>query len=161
MAANCKDDLRGRNGRWCGFLHPHLVVMECGAADRRNRLGAGERIDPSTPDVSAIRMNRFRDQHAATQTIEYFCGQRRLAARIAQGDGVAVGVSLKLELRKPRDGLVASRNGCASSASSMIVQWSGSDGIFCQGPIPAMPQGGCAQSALKWNFLSACAKPSR
>src|SRR6266478_7081574 len=69
------------------------------------------------------------------------------------------GVSLKLELRKLRDGLVASRNGCAWSASSMMVQWSGSDGIFSQGPIPAMPQGGCAQSALKWNFLSACAKP--
>src|SRR5260370_17778594 len=90
MAANCKDDLRGRNGRWCGLLDPDPVVMECCAADRRDRLGTGERIDPSTPDVSAIRMNRFRDQHAAAQTIEYFCGQRCLASRIAQGDGVAI-----------------------------------------------------------------------
>ena len=45
-----------------------------------------------------------------------------------------VGVSLKVELRKPRDGEVASRNGCASSASSMMVQWSGSLGIAAIGP---------------------------
>src|SRR5260370_25991133 len=32
------------------------------------------------------------------------------------------GVSLKLELRKLRDGLVARRNGWASSASSIMVQ---------------------------------------
>ena len=35
------------------------------------------------------------------------------------------GVSLKEVLRNERDGLVASRNGCASSASSMTRQWSG------------------------------------
>ena len=36
-----------------------------------------------------------------------------------------VGVSVKLELRKPRAGEVASRNGCSVSASSITSQWSG------------------------------------
>src|SRR4029078_328272 len=71
------------------------------------------------------------------------------------------GVSLKLVLRKLREGLVARRNGCASSASSIIVQWPGSDRILAHGPRHGLPNGGLAQSALKWNLLSAWAKPSR
>ena len=72
------------------------------------------------------------------------------------------GVSLKVVLRKLREGLVASRNGCASSASSMMAQWSGSEGILSHvAHQPRRRTADCAQSALKWNFLSAWAKPSR
>jgi hypothetical protein len=44
--------------------------MEGCAADRRDRLGAGERIDAATADVIPIPVNRFRDQYATAQTIE-------------------------------------------------------------------------------------------
>src|ERR1700682_1245446 len=39
MAADSKDDLRRR--RWHGFPDPDLIVMECGAADRRHGFGPG------------------------------------------------------------------------------------------------------------------------
>src|SRR5258707_14678365 len=77
MAANCKDDLGVRN-RWHGLLRPDLVVMECGAPDPRNRLGAGERIDAPAADVGLIGVHRFRHPPPAAQTLEEFGGQRSL-----------------------------------------------------------------------------------
>src|SRR5882724_3198116 len=79
MAADCKRDLkfwlRGRSS----FFDPDLVVVERGAADRRHRLGAGERIDAAAANMGLVRVNRFRDQHAAAQAVEQFCGKRGLA----------------------------------------------------------------------------------
>ena len=71
-----------------------------------------------------------------------------------------VGVSLNVELRKPRDGEVASRNGCSSSASSMMVQWSGSFGICSTGPPgTGLRNGTFGQSGLKRNLPSGQLKP--
>src|ERR1700722_11639562 len=90
MASDCKEDLDGRRGRGGGLFHPDLVVMECSAADRRHRLGAGERIDAAAADMGLVRVNGFRDQHATAQAVEQSCGQRGLAPDIAKRDGIAV-----------------------------------------------------------------------
>src|ERR1700722_2134944 len=91
ITGDCKDDLAVRNQCRPGLLHPHLVVMECGAADRRYGACAGERVDAAAADMGLVGMNGFRDQHAAMQAVEQFCAQRGLAAGIAEGDGVAIG----------------------------------------------------------------------
>src|SRR6266404_9210940 len=71
MAADRKGDLD--DCRWRGLLHPDLVVMEGSTADRRHRLGAGERIDATAADMGLVRMDRFGDQHAAAQSVEQSC----------------------------------------------------------------------------------------
>src|SRR5712675_3185488 len=91
MAANCKRDLSFWIRRRRSLLDPDFVVVERRPTDRRHRLGAGERIDAAAADMGLVRLNRFRDQHAAAQAIEQFCGQRGLASDIAEGDGIAVG----------------------------------------------------------------------
>src|SRR3954454_19796842 len=73
------------------------------------------------------------------------------------------GVSLKVELRKPRAGLVANRNGYSAVASSIPVQWSGSEGRLPTGPKDALP---CfhltaLQSGLNRYFPSEWPKPFR
>src|SRR5665213_480237 len=85
-----KEDLGFRGRRWRNLLHPDLVVVERGAADRRHRFGAGQHVDAAAADMALVRVHRFRDQHAAAQAIEYFRGQRSLAPDIAERDGVAV-----------------------------------------------------------------------
>src|SRR3979411_2057625 len=70
MAADCKDDLRIRDRGWRGLFQPDLVVVEGRAADRRDRGGAGQRVDAATADMVLVRVDRFRDQHAAAQAIE-------------------------------------------------------------------------------------------
>src|SRR5580693_9699508 len=63
---------------------PYLVVMERRAAIRRDRVGAGQRVDAAAVGVSRIRPQRFRDQHAAAHAAEYFCVNLHLAAAIAE-----------------------------------------------------------------------------
>ena len=55
-------------------------------------------------------------------------------AAITQARERLVGVSLKEELRKPRDGLVASLKGWRASAFSLMSQWLGRGGIVCALP---------------------------
>jgi hypothetical protein len=62
--------------------------MEGGAADRRHRLGAGERVDAAAADVVHWGESIPRSTRPA-QTVEQSGGQRGLAACIAQGDGIA------------------------------------------------------------------------
>src|ERR1700731_30397 len=49
---------------------PHLVVMERRAAIRRDRVGAGQRVDAAAVGVGRIGPHRFRDQHAAAHAVE-------------------------------------------------------------------------------------------
>ena len=114
---------------------------------------------PLPSAIGVVRPDRFGDQHAAPHALEQPGVQPHLAARVAEhhpapsampsAAGIVgmdhhlgrprfcardVGVSLKVELRKPRDGEVARRNGCSSSASSITFQWSGSSGICVDRP---------------------------
>ena len=73
-----------------GPLHPDLVVVECSAANRSDRLGSSQHIDAATADMIFVRMDRFRDQDAAPHAFEKSCDQRSLTARIAQYDRVAI-----------------------------------------------------------------------
>ena len=66
-----------------------------------------------------------------------------------------VGVSVKLVLRKPRAGEVASRNGCSASASSITSQWSGNSGSGRRDSLRCQRRNGTAgQSGLKRNLPS-------
>src|SRR5665647_2815864 len=66
MGQDCKGDLAAG----CGLLHPDLVVVESGAADRRDRAGAGQHVDAAAADMGLVRVDRFGDQHAAPQAVE-------------------------------------------------------------------------------------------
>ena len=161
-------------------LQRHAVVVEGRAAVGRDLVGAGERVDAAAIREVGVRPDRFRDQHAAPHALEEPGADQHRAARIAQAHPVAVrdrraraasagwiitsgrrsfardvGVSLKVELRNCRAGLVASRNGCSSVASSIAGQWSGSAGIVRHGPIgPALGARTFVQSGLNRNFSS-------
>ena len=120
------------------------VVVEGGAAARRDRVGAGERVDAAAVAIGGIRPDRLGDQHPAAQAVEMPRVQAHLAraycrapTSVAVGDAVhgrvvrmdhhlgrpsfarELGISVNVELRKPRAGEVASRNGCSASASSI------------------------------------------
>src|ERR1700722_14427513 len=90
MAADCKDDLGCRNRSGGDLPDPDLVVVECSTADRRDRLGSGEHVDPATANVGPVRVHRLSNQDAATNAIEYPRGQRGLASDIAERDSVAI-----------------------------------------------------------------------
>ena len=150
-ASSDRDDRTPRrtHAAAAGLIHT-LLSWKAAPPIGRDRVGAGERVDAAAVRIGGVRPDRFRDQHAAPHAVEQLGVQTHLAARIAEHDRVAVGdaeraprrpdgssrsgrpsrasevgVSLKVELRKPRAGEVASRNGCSSSASSITVQWSG------------------------------------
>src|SRR5215211_6510908 len=89
MAVDRKRDLTLARSVW-RFLHPDLVVVEGRAADRRDRLGAGQHVDTVAADMGLVRLDRFRDQHAAAQAVEQFCGKRRFAPDVAERHGIAV-----------------------------------------------------------------------
>src|SRR4030081_3436292 len=55
MGRDCKEDLIVRSG----LPDPDLVVVEGGAADRRDRSGAGERIDTAAADMGLVGVNGF------------------------------------------------------------------------------------------------------
>ena len=125
--------------RWRGFSDPDLVVVEGRAADRRDRFGAGQRVDAACRRYG--RWLGWTDSAISTprRTPSNNLGdQRGLAPGVAERHGIAVGdversrierdgssrdalpsracddgVSLKVVLRKLREGLVARRNGCA------------------------------------------------
>jgi hypothetical protein len=65
--------------------------MERRAAQRRDGIGAGERVDAATVGIRFIRPDRFRDQHAAAHAIEVPGVKAHLAARVAEHHLVAVG----------------------------------------------------------------------
>src|SRR5437899_1626131 len=54
IACDCKRDL----GQRSGLPGPDLVVMECGAADRRDRLRTGQHVDAAAADMVAVRVDR-------------------------------------------------------------------------------------------------------
>src|ERR1700682_2991461 len=55
IAVDCKRDLTiGDHSR---LLHPDLVVVEGRAADRCNRLGAGQRVDTAAADMGLVRLD--------------------------------------------------------------------------------------------------------
>ena len=145
---------------WRRLPDPDLVVVEGSAADRRDRIGASQRVDAAAADMiscwdepirrSARRGARRRTVLRPAWSRPGCCRasrrrRRRCRARPHRADGSSRaalpsracedGVSLKVVLRKLREGLVASRNGCAVSASSITAQWSGSDGILSMSPI--------------------------
>ena len=62
---------RRRNDR-DGFLDPHLVVVERGAADRRDGFGGGQHVDAAAADMGLVRVNRFRNQHTTPHALEQF-----------------------------------------------------------------------------------------
>ena len=118
---------------------PDLVVVERRAAIRRDRVGAGHRVDAAcrrdrrrsarSIPRSARRGARLRTRGRAAAPARACCRsrpprRRRCRAFAASSGWIItsgrprfcareVGVSLKVELRKPRDGEVASRIGCA------------------------------------------------
>ena len=47
------------------LLHPHLVVVEGGAADGCDFLGPGQHVDAAATDMGLVGLNRFGDQYAA------------------------------------------------------------------------------------------------
>ena len=69
--------------------HPHLIVVKRRAAERRDGVGAGQRIDAAAVGVSRIGPDRFRDQHAAAHAVEQFGVEAHFAAPIAERDHVA------------------------------------------------------------------------
>ena len=71
--------------------HPHLIIVERGAAERRHRVGAGECVDAAAVGVSRIRPDRFGDQHAAAHAVEQLGVQAHLTAAVAEHDRIAVG----------------------------------------------------------------------
>src|ERR1700761_6644804 len=81
---------RRRNRVRVGLPDPDLVVVERGAADGRDRFGAGQHVDALAADMVLVGVDRFRDQHAAPLALEMLRNQCRLAAQIAERDGVAV-----------------------------------------------------------------------
>src|SRR4051794_24172993 len=90
LAVDRKRDLTLARSGWRRLLHPDLVVVEGRAADRRDRLGAGQHVDTAATDMGLVRLDRFRDQHASAQAVEQFCGERRFAPDVAERDGIAV-----------------------------------------------------------------------
>src|SRR6478672_8249344 len=47
------------------FPDPDLVVVECSSPDRRDRIGSSQHVDAAAADMILVRVNGFRDQHAA------------------------------------------------------------------------------------------------
>src|ERR1700691_1913322 len=64
--------------------------MKSGAAKRRHRVGARERVDAAAVRVSGIRPKRFRDQHAAANAVEQSRVQMHYAPPIAELDLVTI-----------------------------------------------------------------------
>src|ERR1700722_5093391 len=83
-------ELRRRNSR-LRLLYPHLVVMEGGAAERRDGFGTGEHIDAAATDMGLVGVYGFGDQHATPHAVEMPRGQAGLAAHIAERNRIAVG----------------------------------------------------------------------
>src|SRR5579859_4785732 len=54
------DESRRRDRVRVGLLDPDLVVVEGGAAERRNRFGAGQHVDAAAADMGLVGMDRFR-----------------------------------------------------------------------------------------------------
>ena len=160
VGAVCASSLGPIHARVRPVPDPDLVVVEGRAAIGRDRVGAGEGVDAAPVGIgarsarsiprSARRGARRRTGARAGAPRRARCRarprrRRRCRAAPRRRDGSSppagrppcareVGVSLKVELRKPRAGEVASRNGCAASASSITAQWSGSAGIAATGP---------------------------
>ena len=157
--------------------------MERGAAIRRDRIGASQRVDPLRPHRprSARSIPRSARRGARRRTASRAAAPRRACCRAppcrrrampscAASSGwiitvgrcsraIEVGVSLKVELRKLRAGDVASRNGCSAVASSITS--SGPAAPACRPParMPGRRNGTVFQSGLKRNLPSGQAKP--
>src|SRR3954451_5022456 len=76
---------------WRSLFQPDLVVVEGRAADRRDRFSAGQRIDAPAADMVAVRMDRFRDEHAAADAIQQPRDQRRFAPGVAEYHCITIG----------------------------------------------------------------------
>jgi len=62
---DCKRETALALTGWRRLFQPDLVVVEGSTTDRRNSLGAGQRIDALAADMVAVGMDRFGNQHAA------------------------------------------------------------------------------------------------
>ena len=58
------------DGSTDGAPQPHPVIVECGAAVGRDRVGAGERVDPAAILMGRVRPDRLGNQHSATHAVE-------------------------------------------------------------------------------------------
>ena len=128
-------------------LQRHAVVVERRAAIGRDLVGAGERVDAaaireirrsarSIPRSARRAARPRRDGRGSAPRRAHCAGapsrrSRSSSSRASAGWIITsgrrsfasdVGVSLKVELRNCRAGLVASRNGCSSVASSIAGQ---------------------------------------
>lgn len=63
-------------------LDPHVIVVKRRTAERRDRIGAGERIDAPATGMRSVRPKPFRDQDATLYAGEIFCINRCLSAFI-------------------------------------------------------------------------------
>ena len=126
---DCKGDLALGAATGAAFLTQTLLSWNAAPPTGATASAPVSMLMPRPPIWALFGLDRFRDQHAAAHAVEQLCGQRGLAARVAERDGVAIGdperggilrmdhhatarlrapcddgVSLKLVLRKLRDG---------------------------------------------------------
>src|SRR5687767_7693225 len=73
----------------------HAVVVERRSAVGCGLIRPGESIDAAAADMSAVRPNRFRDQHTAPDSVVQTCMDVDLTARILQPHQIAVGNALR------------------------------------------------------------------
>jgi CspA family cold shock protein len=53
-----------------GAFEPYPVVVEGGTPERRNRIGAGERVDATSVGEAGVREDRLGDQDAAPHALK-------------------------------------------------------------------------------------------
>src|ERR1700736_7003133 len=85
------DVTRGWRFRSPGPFHPDPIVVEGGAAERRDRVGAGERIDAAAVLEARVGKYRFGDENPAPDAREHGGVQPHFTAPIAEPDLVAMG----------------------------------------------------------------------
>ena len=144
--------------------HPDLVCVEGGAAHRRHRFGTGQRVNAAPADMglvgssdSAISTPRRKPSNSFAVSVvspRMFPSVTASPSAIKEPPHLRDGSSRSARLRAPASRrlvetgveILAPRarckqNGCCSSAfSSIIVQWSGSDGMLFHGPSPGLPK---------------------
>ena len=79
-----------RNCPGTALLDPDAVVVERGAAERRDGVGARQGVDAVAVLEGGVRPDTLRDQNALPDPVEQLGVKPHLAARVAQRDPVTV-----------------------------------------------------------------------
>ena len=186
--APISENRRRSAGRDSGGAGPYVRVVKRRAAERRDRVGAGQRVDPPpveegrgrpdplADDQAARRRRRRRARAGALRRARCRAApRRRRRARAPRGlPGASAPsaalrgrarsrVSVKLELRKLRAGEVASLNGCVVVGGLVDRPMVGQGRHLAPRPLEAVVGVGASRASrrAKWNLPSAWAKPLR